>query len=170
MGGQGQPAGDICIPEQPIDKPLDSKVDVERGQPFVVSSAYSELDQGIEHGPNQQSGFPPDLARDLGHPTLIRLQLQDGVGLDKEGLDDPEEAVELCGSDPVSEEIEQLQPEAFAVSSAISGCQIPGRTGNNREDILRWPLSNLGTGGNDNPQPRIAFNEPPAIFARDHNC
>ena len=36
--------------EQPIDEPLDAKVDVERGEPLVVSSTYGELDRGVEHG------------------------------------------------------------------------------------------------------------------------
>jgi hypothetical protein len=60
--------------------------------------------------------------------------------------------------------------ESFAISSAISGCQISVRNGNNRQDILRWPLCNLGTGGNDNPQQGVAFNELPARLARDYNC
>jgi hypothetical protein len=64
----------------------------------------------------------------------------------------------------------RLQLEPVAVSPAVSGCEITGRNGDNREDILRRPLSNLGTGGNDNPQPGIAFSELPARFAHDHNC
>ncbi|TVQ84355.1 MAG: hypothetical protein EA400_17690 [Chromatiaceae bacterium] len=76
---------------------------------MVVPSAYRELDQGVEYGPEQQSGFLPDLAIDPGHPALIRVQLQDGVGLDQEGFDDLEEAVELRSRDPVREDIEQLQ-------------------------------------------------------------
>jgi len=62
----------------------------------------------------------------------------------------------------------QLQLEPVAVSSAISGCQITGCNGNNREDMLRRTFRNLGTGGDDDPQSGIAFDELPASFVCDH--
>jgi len=48
-------------------------------------------------------------ARQREQQLLYEAQLQDRVGLDKEGLDDLEEAVELGSGDPACEEIQQLQ-------------------------------------------------------------